>query len=289
MLNVFSTFLSLNALGATALSSRNKVALKLNSSKILEHLTNMKELRSRLDAGHFTKSFKIKDTNSSVAQVVGCNIPEDMDPFSDLGVLGACGSPMGGSRMGSEICGGHASPGGGGQPVEQLIGSASSYPHSSSSEYSGEPRDSGDMTIAGDMSADEEVTSAELSSSIRSVWKPPLLDQRRFMVAFRVRRTTTRSETTYHTETRAPRDTTVAGMASAVSPPPGRAASPPLRCFVSPPRRCFVYPPPAFSPPLQRCIRADYVTRFLALSRQMRRNVASSIPLRFLFRPQLCD
>lgn len=57
----------------------------------------------------------------------------------------------------------------------------SSYPHSSSPPYSGDASDSGDITIAACRpSADDEVTSDELSSSIRS-GKPPLLDQRRLM------------------------------------------------------------------------------------------------------------
>lgn len=60
----------------------------------------------------------------------------------------------------------------------------SSYPHNSSPVYSGEARDSGDITIAGGRPrAEDDVTSDELSSSIRSVWNPPLFDQRRLMSA----------------------------------------------------------------------------------------------------------
>ncbi|CAH2073648.1 unnamed protein product, partial [Iphiclides podalirius] len=83
-----------------------------------------------------------------------------MDSFSDFGVVGGIGNGMEGS--------GCVIP--------------SSYPHSSSPPYSGEASDSGDITIAGGRpKADDEVTSDELSSSIRSEWKPPLLDQRRLM------------------------------------------------------------------------------------------------------------
>lgn len=63
-------------------------------------------------------------------------------------------------------------------------GYVSSYPHSSSPPYSGDASDSGDITIApGIPSAEEDVTSDELSSRIRKEWKPPLLCQRRLMSA----------------------------------------------------------------------------------------------------------
>lgn len=59
----------------------------------------------------------------------------------------------------------------------------SSYGHNSSSPYSGDPNEVGDIAIPGDMikPAEEEVTSDELSSSMRSA-NPPLLDHLLFII-----------------------------------------------------------------------------------------------------------
>lgn len=108
-------------------------------------------------------------------------LPDEMLPA--LSLRGVCGRSIAGNPRGTCVAiDGKAATAPHPCTPEPGCKPASSYTHKSSSAYvSGEPNEAG--LNAARAPPEDDVTSPDAtSSSIRKVWKPPLLDQRRFML-----------------------------------------------------------------------------------------------------------